>query len=538
MFKGLGPQVINTPWRANLDLAKKLGIVAWYSAAALPRALTCPNLIGQYGPIVYVDPADGRSAEWHFNPKHGPEFRLTDSQNQLFHQGFSGVPFTTRPLSLFTWVRTHSSATLGSYFSMNDGAGDSANGRCWLGANPGNNAVWRVSNYTAQAGFSMGQSSIRFLAGTATYDSTIYLYVDGIEAATSSGTTGPSNVTGISILDGQYSGEGGFFEGGICNRQLTAAEILYLYKNRWDMYEPILQRSFSIPISGGGAYYQSVSGAISPTGSITSSIGKLLSGAVSPIGSILKSISINLVGSITPSGSKTSKTGKGLSGSISPVGENTYQAQKSVSGSVAPSGSITRNIFISLAGAITPIGSLLKKVGTNLAGAITPSGGLSARIVIQQLVQGVIAPIGSLVSKPKKVLSGLITPIGEITKQVSKSFSGSITPTSILTAVKTFYQTVAGSIAPSGDLAKKIKVNLQGAVAPLGVIIRSIKINLSGSITPTGIVSGAIETVTAAYNIIMTAIYNLLSSFEATYVYEIELSAIYSREIVFEGRMP
>lgn len=72
----------------------------------------------------------------------------------------------------------------------------------------------------------------------------------------------------------------------------------------------------------GGAFTQSVSGSITPTGTLTKATTKLFSGSITPTGALTRAIgyAISLAGSITPVGDLFKATTKLFSGSITPTG--------------------------------------------------------------------------------------------------------------------------------------------------------------------------------------------------------------------------
>ena len=141
---------------------------------------------------------------------------------------------------------------------------------------------------------------------------------------------------------------------------------------------------------------------------------------------------VTLSGGITPSGTLTKQVNKPLTGGITPSGALAKQVNKIFTGGITPSGILTtlKVKFITLAGGITPVGTLVKQVAKTLSGGITPTGALTKQA--QKTLGGGITPTGALVKQVNKPFSCVITPTGALIKKVSKTFSGGITPSGSL----------------------------------------------------------------------------------------------------------
>lgn len=153
-----------------------------------------------------------------------------------------------------------------------------------------------------------------------------------------------------------------------------------------------------IAIAGGTTYNQSVSGALSFSGSLTKQTGKVLTGSISPTGTLLKQIGKLLSGALSISGDLVKQTGKLLSGALSPEGGLLKQVNKVLSGDVSFSGTLNgiRIILVSLTGSLSFSGSLTKQTNKVLGGSLSFSGGLTK--LISKALAGTLSFVGSLSS--------------------------------------------------------------------------------------------------------------------------------------------
>lgn len=232
-------------FQVNQDLAKSLGLVAWYPAAGSRGGFLMKDYVGNcHAPMPTI-----QTPTWTYDKDHGVEFNLADSSTTLRTPKSSYTPLYLRPFSIFSWFRTYSTPILGCYFSTYDGVTD--DNSIWLGSSPTGMLTFRTrstSNNTIEDTVAMSNSTVYFAVGTNKHMDQ-RLYKNGVLAGTpGTGTQEISNTgLGVGILRGQYDGEGSFFEGGFCNRVLSPAEITELYNNRWDLYEPMHPTFYSIP---------------------------------------------------------------------------------------------------------------------------------------------------------------------------------------------------------------------------------------------------------------------------------------------------
>jgi len=127
---------------------------------------------------------------------------------------------------------------------------------------------------------------------------------------------------------------------------------------------------------------------------------------------------ISLSGSLTPAGSVAKLAQKSVAGSAAPAGAVAKQTGKALSGAVSPSSALTaiKTVLVSLAGSITPAGALAKLTQKIVAGSIAPAGAL--RNAVQKALSGSITPSGTVRKSALKFLGGVIAPIGDLIRQV------------------------------------------------------------------------------------------------------------------------
>lgn len=152
-----------------------------------------------------------------------------------------------------------------------------------------------------------------------------------------------------------------------------------------------------------------------------------LSGAITPAGTLIKSVAKSFTGSITPSGTLSKLISKFFTGTATSAGSVTKQTSKSASGSVATSGAVTKESGKALTGTVSSSGSLVRSVGKTLAGAVVVSGAVTKAV--------------------SKAMSGVLSGSGSLTKSMSKSVSGAVASVGSLATV--FIAGVATTVAAS-----------------------------------------------------------------------------------------
>lgn len=111
---------------------------------------------------------------------------------------------------------------------------------------------------------------------------------------------------------------------------------------------------------GGTVYNQTVSGSITPTGTLVKATTHKLSGGITPTGTLRKATTRALAGALTPAGTllRSRLVIKALTGAITPAGALLTRQVKILAGAIAPAGALVRTITKVLTGAITPTGAL------------------------------------------------------------------------------------------------------------------------------------------------------------------------------------
>lgn len=237
----------------------------------------------------------------------------------------------------------------------------------------------------------------------------------------------------------------------------------------------------------------------------------------------------SVAGTITPSGDPSIKTSPAAyTGSITPAGGLAAKALKALSGSITPSGAVTlKTSLAAFTGSLTPTGALTayRTLIQSISGSLTPTGALTAYRTLVQSVSGSLTPTGGLIIKIKTAVAGILEPIGTVTSKIILAvFTGNLTPTGTLTAIKKFFISVSGALTPSGLLSILQKPLLSGEITPSGIVITKIRVVLSGALSSTGGVFVKIKTTLSG---ILTAIGDLVANIVVPsddYVYEVDVT--------------
>lgn len=254
-----------------------------------------------------------------------------------------------------------------------------------------------------------------------------------------------------------------------------------------------------------------LSGAITPSGTLSRLIDKILGSTLTSSGSVEKQTTKSFTGDVTPTGGLLKQINKTLSGAITSI-VGTLEKIKlsliSLGGSLEPTGTITKQTNKTLSGDNTPQGSLLKSISKSLSGTVTSAGELLKSFI--KTLSGDITPQGSIVKSTNKSFAGDVTPTGTATKQSYRVLEGSITPTgSVLKSISkflagvltwagdliadyipaggnTFFKTLTGELTSSGTVQKSISKAFAGTMASAGALLKSITKTFSGILVPTG----------------------------------------------------
>lgn len=140
-----------------------------------------------------------------------------------------------------------------------------------------------------------------------------------------------------------------------------------------------------------------------------------------------------------------------LTGTVTPTGTLTKTPMLVRSGTVTPAGTLTKLLKLIRTGSVTPTGALTKKIVKTFAGSVTPTGAIAATRVIVVLLTGLVTPTGIIKRLPMLVRSGTVTPTGALTKRLSILRGGTVTPSGILRKLPKI--TLSGTVTPSGTLS-------------------------------------------------------------------------------------
>lgn len=190
---------------------------------------------------------------------------------------------------------------------------------------------------------------------------------------------------------------------------------------------------------GGDEFFQAVGGTLTSAGALINRTAKALAGAVIPDGGLVKRITKSLAGVLTPEG----------------VGNWAKEALLSLAGSITPAGEASKRTAKPLAGTVTPDGSLAKQIAKALAGALDWAGSLATQFSggatqYLQSVAGTLNSSGEVVKRTARALAGSITPDGTLTRMIGKALVGVLTP--VGTVAKRISKALAGVLSWVGSL--------------------------------------------------------------------------------------
>ncbi len=286
--------------------------------------------------------------------------------------------------------------------------------------------------------------------------------------------------------------------------------------------------------AGGTLFFQTNTGAVTPSGAIVRDVLKDLTGVLTPSGLVVKGTTKSFAGSLPFAGALVKETLKVFTGSMTPSGAlaTLRIAFQMITGSLTPAGTLVKKTAISftgllassgtltrvtayartVVGSLAPIGALVKEARKFFTGSLTPSGVLTTIKSFVRTIVGALTPAGTLAKKTLKntdgalapsgtittlsqffrTITGVFTPAGVLVRKTFKSFVGSLTPTSVLTTIKAFFRTISGSLTPAGTLTKKTTKPLAGSLTPVGSLIKRTLKTFAGSLTPSAILARAV----------------------------------------------
>jgi hypothetical protein len=332
-----------------------------------------------------------------------------------------------------------------------------------------------------------------FLAAGAHRSDQMLLWLNGAQVIHSNGTSATAFTTNSafavgssdpSTFDRTFNGD--IYAAWVWNRTLTPTELWALYVNPWAMFvAPDLPPAKTT--SGGTLFTQSLTGSITPTGSILKQTRTTRTGTFTPAGSLLKMMITTRTGALTPAGTVVKQTNKPTSGALTPAATVRALCQKVLAGAFTPAGALIKQTNKPLAATNTPSGSLLKKTLKTFTGALTPVGLLTAVKTILVALAGALTPSGSLINKTLTTKTGAITPAGSLVKMTLKTLTGALTPTGALVAIKAFFVALTAALTPSGTLVKQTRTTLTAANTPSGLLVKKTIKAFAGSVASAGV---------------------------------------------------
>jgi hypothetical protein len=248
---------------------------------------------------------------------------------------------------------------------------------------------------------------------------------------------------------------------------LTTAAFTIASANDWIMAAiEVLEPSSTV-------YNQSVSGGITPAGSLLRQVGFHLAGGITPVGNLLNRVSKLLSGGLTPAGSLAKRLTRALAGGVAPSGTVGRGFLAILSGAVGSSGDILQRSVRVLTGTVASAGALRSATTRRLAGGLTPVGSLAKQFTYR--LAGSVGSSGAIAKRMYVVLSGAVTSAGGLLKRAIKRLAGGLTPSASL----------SGSIAARVDSTKIIGyVEMQPAAT-----VSSTKVVGYAELSPTTIVA-------------------------------------------------
>lgn len=177
-----------------------------------------------------------------------------------------------------------------------------------------------------------------------------------------------------------------------------------------------------------------------------------------------------------------------VSGGITPAGSLVRQVGFHLAGGLTPAGALLNRVSKLLSGGLTPAGTLVKRLTRALSGGVTLSGTVGRGFLV--ILSGSVGSAGAVMQSSVRVLTGAVTIAGSLKVSVTKHLSGGLTPAGSL--AKQFTYRLTGAVGVSGTLAKRMYVTLAGAVTSAGGLLKRAIKRLTGGLTPSASLSGSI----------------------------------------------
>lgn len=261
-----------------------------------------------------------------------------------------------------------------------------------------------------------------------------------------------------------------------------------------------------LPAIGGGGgteYDQSVSGAVTPSGTASKGISRAAAGTLGIAGTIAKGVAVALVGAPSLAGSVVSQSSlaRSIAGAVGVAGAVVKQSGKALSGVVSAASTVGRAMSRSITGAMSAAATVARGITRAIAGAIAPDGSATAQSVLERFLTGTLSASGSIQRSATRSLLGVLAPVGSTARAISRSLSSAVGLTGNVS--RSVGRLVSGAFVASsslvGDLVVGvIEVALSGALAFAGAVNRLTSRNTGGNVAPSGTASRAISRAVAA----------------------------------------
>lgn len=248
------------------------------------------------------------------------------------------------------------------------------------------------------------------------------------------------------------------------------------------------------PVSG-TQFTQSVSGAITPSGTINKQGQKGVSGVVNSSGVAIKLISTAKTGTLSMAGTALKQVQRALSGALTSAGAISVSRLfiQAMTGVLSSSGALTKQALHNLSGNLTSGGALIKATYRSLTGSLSTAGTLVANLAAQmfyQAISGTLSAVGTLTKQTQRSISGGLASDGQLSKRINKLLTGTVTFSGAVSQARIFLQILSGQFSMTGQLSRKTSVSQSGSLTSSGQISKTIFKWLSGILSSLGQFTG------------------------------------------------
>lgn len=231
---------------------------------------------------------------------------------------------------------------------------------------------------------------------------------------------------------------------------------------------------------------KAMTAALSFTGSVTRNVAKLLTGALSFTGSVVRRVARSLSGALSFTGSQVRRTGKTASGALSFAGSAALRTGKGVAGALTFTGSQVRSVGRTMTAALSFTGSQVRRVARSVAGALSFAGSVAAK----QTGKGLAAALsftGSQTRSVGKAMAAVLSFIGTINQgaqALQRAFTASLSFTG--SQVRRTSKTMTAALSFTGSIARRIPATLAATLTFTGSTARRTARAFTATLTSTG----------------------------------------------------